>query len=348
MRPEGLQQNLLQFRRWGTSSRVMDLSSLQTRLPGLNQAVNLIREAGGDPFLVGGSVRDLLLGEIPEEIDVEVFGITHDALQSALKKSFHVDFVGRSFGVFKLKGHPIDISLPRTERLKGNKHTDFEVTVDPFLSLEEAARRRDFTFNSIYLRLKDQEIVDPLNGTADLKQRILRHSSAQFSEDALRVYRAMQFIARFDLSCAPETLELCRSMDPHHLPKERIFEEFKKLLLKGISISKGLQFLADCGWISQFPELEQLIGCEQDAKWHPEGDVWIHTLLAMDAFAQRRSGDKDENLLVGLGVLCHDMGKPETSYQDKDGRIRSPRHDVEGVKHALQFLSRLTNEKRLL
>ena len=313
----------------------------------LSKITQCIIKAGGTPFLVGGSVRDRLLDKPSKDLDIEVFGLAQKDLQNCLSKHFEVDYVGQSFGVFILKGLPVDIALPRTERQIGNKHTDFEIVADPFLDLRAASSRRDFTINSIYLNLHDGALHDPHNGVKDLENRILKHTSSAFVEDALRVYRAMQFIARFDLTCDETTLQLCKSMNGDHLPQERIFDEFKKLLLKGNRISNGLEFLKDSTWIRYFPELEAMIGCEQDREWHPEGDVWTHTLLALNAFAQRRTGDAFEDLLVGLAVLCHDLGKPATSYCE-NGRIRSPRHDIEGVPLATQFLERLTQNNKIL
>lgn len=325
----------------------MSISALFDHHPYLEKVITCIQEAGGIPYLVGGSVRDLHLGKLPEDLDIEVFGLPKDALKACLSRSFRIEYVGHAFGIFIIKGFPVDIAIPRTEIRTGSKHTDFEVTCDPFLSIEQAASRRDFTINSIYLNLIDGKQYDPFGGIEDLDAKILRHTSDKFPEDALRVYRAMQFIARFDLDCAPETLQLCRTINGNSLPKERIFAEFEKLILKGNNISKGLNFLKDCEWIKNFPELETLIDCHQDAVWHPEGDVWTHTLLSMNAFARRRTGETREDLIVGLAVLCHDLGKPDTSFKE-NGRIRSPRHDIEGVKVTEQFLSRITQNRDLL
>jgi tRNA nucleotidyltransferase (CCA-adding enzyme) len=128
--------------------------------------------------------------------------------------------------------------------------------------------------------------------------------------------------------------------------------EWKKLLIKGKSISRGLAFLRETGWVKYYPELESLIGCKQDKRWHPEGDVWNHTLCSLDAFAVERDehdyGD-DENLIVALAVLCHDFGKPLTTRcEGYDGRIRSLGHDEAGVAPTISFLKRLTNEERIL
>ena len=174
-----------------------------------------------------------------------------------------------------------------------------------------------------------------------------RSTSDQFAEDPLRVLRAMQFIARFDLSPAPETLALCRQIEPEDLPRERIFEEWKKFLLKGTRCSAGLFFLRDCGWLQYFPEIAALDGCPQDPEWHPEGDVLTHTALCLDAYARERTGEEWEDLVVGLAVLCHDFGKPATTIEE-DGRIKSPAHESVGVEPARTFLERLTTQRDLI
>ena len=311
------------------------------------KVAELLKNAGGRALLVGGCVRDGLLGIPAKDIDMEVYGLEVDAVEASLTPHFRLDTVGRSFGVLILKGQNIDLALPRRESKIGPRHTDFKVEGDPTMSPREAASRRDFTINAISFDPLTGELLDPYDGIADLKARCLRHVSDAFSEDPLRVLRGMQFIARFDLEATPATVALCRSLSPEHLPAERLWEEWKKLLLKGHQIRKGLLFLKDCGWLEYFPELEALDGCEQEPQWHPEGDVWQHTLHCLDAYAAHRIGDEWEDLIVGLAVLCHDMGKPETTYTDEDGRIRSPRHDIKGVPVAESFLKRLTRQKKI-
>lgn len=306
-----------------------------------------VRAAGGRALLVGGWVRDALLGHPSKDADVEVFGLAAESLERLLSKQFRYDRVGRAFAVYKLKGLPIDVSLPRRESKSGPGHKGFVVEGDPEMSFAEAARRRDFTLNAMLWDPLTGELVDLYGGKEDLENRVLRHVSDKFAEDPLRVLRGMQFIARFELSAAPETVALCRSIEPEGLPRERLFEEWKKLLLKGVRPSHGLDFLRETGWVQYFPELEALIGCPQDPEWHPEGDVWAHTGHCLDAFARERVGDAWENLIVGLAVLCHDMGKPETTFTDEDGRIRSPRHEVVGLRPAESFLRRLTEEKAI-
>jgi tRNA nucleotidyltransferase (CCA-adding enzyme) len=307
----------------------------------------LIRDAGGRALLVGGVVRDGLLGITAKDIDMEVYGIDATSLEAILSKQYRLDTVGRSFGVFILKGLNIDISLPRRESQTGPKHTDFIVEGDPSMSSEEAAARRDFTINAISYDPLTETISDPYNGQKDLNSKTLRHVSPAFSEDPLRVLRGMQFTARFNLTATDATIAICSSLSPADLPPERIWEEWKKLLLKGHFIGDGLRFLQACGWLQYFPELAELVGCEQDPKWHPEGDVWTHTCHCLDAFAVNRISDDWEDLIVGLAVLCHDMGKPATTYTDENGRIRSPRHDIEGVAVAQCFLERMTRQKKV-
>ena len=314
----------------------------------VREVARLAKAHGGRALLVGGCVRDELLGLEPKDFDLEVYGIAPDALKAILSASFRLDLVGASFGVVKLHGHDIDVAVPRRETKLGLGHKAFEMEYDPALSVREAAARRDFTVNAIYRDPLDGEVVDPWNGRGDLEAKVLRHVSDHFREDPLRVLRGMQFVARFGLRPAPETVEVCRGMTPEGLPCERLFEEWAKLLTRGVEISAGLNFLRDVGWVKHYPELAALIGCRQAPEWHPEGDVWNHTLCCLDAFARRRTGG-DDDLIVALAVLCHDFGKPSTTFYDrKAGRLRSPGHDEAGVEPAKSFLRRLTNEERIL
>lgn len=307
----------------------------------------VVQGAGGRALLVGGSVRDALLGLPVVDLDFEVYGLAPDALQSLLEGPFDLDLVGRSFGVLKVRRLPIDVAIPRRESKRGLGHRGFEIHSDPHLSLEEASSRRDFTVNSMAMDLLTGELLDPWNGRRDLASGTLRHVSAKFAEDPLRVLRGMQMAARFDFEVAPETVALCRTMDSEGLAKERIFEEWRKLVLQGGVISRGLQFLKDCGWLGHYPELAVLVDCPQDPEWHPEGDVWIHTLHVMDAFARERLGDPWEDLVVGLACLCHDLGKPATTAFE-DGRWRSKGHEEAGVEPTRAFLGRMTDQQDLV
>ena len=323
-----------------------------SNLEAVQTVAGLVRRAGGRALLVGGCVRDGLLGGEPKDFDMECFGISAKDLKAALASKFDLDLVGASFGVIKLNGHDIDVAMPRRETKLGLGHRAFEMEYDPSLTIEEASARRDFTVNAIYRDPLTDEILDPWGGRADLKRRVLRHVGGHFAEDPLRVLRGMQFVARFGLDPAPETVEVCRGMTPEGLAQERLMGEWSKLLLQGVEISKGLDFLRDAGWARYYPELAALIGCEQDPEWHPEGDVWNHTLCCLDAYAKARDNagrNPEEDIVVGLAVLCHDFGKPScTAYDPVKKRIRSLGHDEAGVEPTLAFLKRLTNEERLL
>ena len=317
----------------------------------LRQALDLLcrdlRAAGGQALLVGGSVRDALRGEPIKDLDVEVYHLSPDRLKEVLGQRFGLDLVGQSFGVIKLRGLPIDVAIPRRESKHGLGHKGFEVHSDPDLPFAEAASRRDFTINAIGFDPLVGELFDPFGGAADLERAVLRHVSEKFSEDPLRVLRGMQFLARFELDPAPETVALCAGIGTEGLAAERIFDEWKKLLLLGKTPSRGLHFLVACGWIRYFPELERLLECPQDPIWHPEGDVFVHTAHVVDAFAGARIGDEWEDLVVGFACLCHDFGKPATT-SFSEGRWRSPGHEEAGVEPTRSFLGRMTTQQKLI
>jgi tRNA nucleotidyltransferase (CCA-adding enzyme) len=307
-----------------------------------------VAAAGGRALVVGGSVRDALLGEAASDLDVEVFGLEPEDLKRLLSRRFDLDLVGQSFGVLKIRRLAVDVSIPRRESKRGLGHKGFEIHSEPTLTLAEAAERRDFTINAMAFDPLTGELLDPTGGRRDLETRTLRHVSAKFAEDPLRVLRGMHFAARFALDADPETVELCRRIDPEGLAPERVFDEWRKLILLGRDISRGLAFLRATGWVAHTPELEALIDCPQDPEWHPEGDVFIHTGHVMDAFAGERLGDPWEDLVVGLGCLCHDFGKPATTSYDEDGRIRSKGHEEEGEAPTRSFLRRMTRQDQLV
>lgn len=300
-----------------------------------------IREAGGRALCVGGFVRDRLLDRPSEDLDLEVFGIPEDRLRALLATLGRVEPVGQAFPVYKL-GH-IDVALPRRESKAGRGHKGFIVTGDPTMSFEEAARRRDFTINAIGWDPLTGEYLDPFDGRADLVRRLLRVvDPATFGDDSLRVLRALQFAARFELTLEPGTAEICRAIPLDDLPAERIWGEFEKLLLKAPRPSIGFALARQLGVIEQIlPEMVPLYDCPQDAEWHPEGNVWIHTLMVIDE-ARARNGDLDRARLAAimLSAVCHDLGKPQTTATI-DGRVRSPGHEAAGVPLAAAILDRL-------
>ena len=299
--------------------------------------------AGSAPraLIVGGWVRDRLLGLVSKDIDIEVYGVPAGRLRELLSSFGRVDTVGESFTVYKVGG--FDVSLPRRESKIGRGHKGFAVTGDPQLSFEDAFRRRDFTINAIGWDPLANEYVDPYGGRADLARRTLRVvDAATFGDDSLRVLRALQFAARFSLAIEPATADLCRNIALDDLPCERIWGEIEKLLLRAERPSIGLAYARDLGVTSKlFPELDALAGCAQEPEWHPEGDVWAHTLLVVDQ-ARARVQDLTHACRVALmlGAVCHDFGKPATTAY-VDGRIRSLDHEPLGVAPASAFLDRL-------
>lgn len=307
----------------------------------------------GRPRLVGGGVRDWLLGIPPKDFDVEVAGVEFDRLQRALESFGATDVVGRSFGVIKVRsattGSEYDFSLPRRESKTGAGHRGFAVAANPSLTDAEAAARRDFTINAISFDPITNELVDPHGGQADLAARVLRHTSAAFVEDPLRVLRAFQLAARFDLTLAPETAALCRSISDtfHELPVERVWAECDKWATKSIKPSRGLAVLEDTDWLKHFPELAVLRGTPQEPEWHPEGDVFTHTQCCVDALValdEWQASDAPRRRLLMFGVLAHDFGKPATtSRAEKRGAIRwvSPGHEAAGGDPAKAFLRRI-------
>lgn len=330
-----------------------DLQPSLIRLDGdfapLRRVVELLRDAGGRPFLVGGCVRDALMKVPVLDFDIEVYGLGTRQVEAALRKEFGIITVGAAFGVTKLKDFPIDVSVPRRENRTGAKHTDFDVQADPSMTPKDAAERRDFTLNAIMWDPFTGELVDPWGGVADLKAKRLRHVSDKFAEDPLRVLRAMQFAARFEFSVAPETVALCASLSQADLPPERLMEEWTKLILRGRKPSMGLAFLKDCGWTKFYPELHAMIGVPQDPEWHPEGDVWNHTCECLDAYAKERLGDRDEDLIIGLSVLLHDIGKATTTKkEEKDNRWHAYGHEEESFNLAPRFLAQITREAKLI
>jgi tRNA nucleotidyltransferase (CCA-adding enzyme) len=301
----------------------------------------LVRDHGGRALVVGGFVRDRRLGRESTDLDIEVFGIAEERLRSLLGRLGRVEPVGQAFPVYKLG--PIDVALPRRESKSGRGHKGFAVTGDPFMSVEEAARRRDFTVNAISWDPLTDEHIDPFNGVADLNNRVLRVvDSRTFADDSLRVLRALQFAARYELVPDEETKGICRRIPLDDLPSERIWGEFEKLLLRAERPSIGFALARELDVTARLlPEMHALVDCPQEPEWHPEGDCWIHTLMVIDE-ARRRNGDLDRARLaaVMLGAVCHDFGKPLTTAVI-DGRIRSMGHEDAGVEPATRMLDRL-------
>ena len=306
------------------------------------QLARAVRDEGGRALLVGGCVRDALMGNEPKDWDLEVYELEPVRVREILDSFGSVNAVGEAFTVYKL-GHDLDVSLPRRERKSGRGHRGFVIEGNPWMSVAGATRRRDFTINAILQDPLTGELIDPFGGRQDIDARVLRAVAAEtFVEDSLRVLRAAQFAARFEFQIEPETVALCRTMDLSDLPAERVWGELEKLLLRSRRPSVGLNWLKELGAVEKmFPELQSLIGVPQDPEWHPEGDVFVHTLLAVDR-ARELIDDLSyaRQVTVMLATLAHDFGKPPTT-EFLEGRWRSRGHEEAGVEPATRFLDRI-------
>jgi len=322
----------------------------------IQQISEVILQIGARPIIVGGFVRDSLIGNSSKDIDIEVFGIkTLSELEKILTPFGSVKEVGKSFGVLKvtIDELELDISMPRTEIKTGSKHKDFTVTTDGSLTFAKAAIRRDFKMNALGFDIKTKKILDPFDGLKDIKNRTISHINDEtFTEDPLRILRAIGFASRFNFKIENSTKELCKKMITQgalqHLSKERIYEEIKKILLKSKkpSIAFNLANELDINK-NLFPEIEALRGVKQREKYHPEGDVFVHTLMALDVMAKHKENNEKIKLILMFATLCHDFGKATTT-KFINGEYRAHGHEVASVKIAKNFLNRLTNDKSLI
>lgn len=318
-----------------------------------------VKETGGRVLLVGGSVRDMFFGRISKDFDLEAYGLEPTKLEEVVRRFGQVSDVGRAFGILKIsfgEGIDVDISLPRKDSKIGVGHRGFEVKADPNMSIAEAARRRDFTINSMAADPLTSELYDPFGGLKDLRERCLKITdSERFRDDPLRVMRALQFIGRFGLSLDKESAKIIQEMTPQlkELPKERIMEEWKKLLLKSQKPSLGLAAGMSLGVFKEIhPEFPPLAETPQEQEWHPEGDVWVHTLMSVDEAAKivhQENLETDKAVVVLLSSLCHDLGKVTTT-EFKEGRYVSHGHEAAGGEPTKKFLAsigidNLTREK---
>jgi tRNA nucleotidyltransferase (CCA-adding enzyme) len=304
--------------------------------------------AGGRPYEVGGCVRDRLVGTTCKDIDIEVFQMNSDDLVSILRRFGKVDCVGVSFGIIKLNtsdGMEYDFTLPRRESKLGSGHRGFLVEIDHSMTIQEAAARRDFTINAIYRCPLADQLYDPFHGVNHLENKLLHATSDHFGEDPLRVLRGMQFAARFGLSATDQTIQMSRNLLPEatDLAKELIWHEWEKWALRSAHPSLGLVFLKQTNWLSLYPELQALVGIQQDPEWHPEGDVWTHTLHVCNVaakVAEREQLEGNDRITVLLAALCHDLGKA-THTRFENGRWHAYGHESGGVDPTKKFLDRI-------
>ncbi len=326
--------------------------------PVLLEIAETILAENGKAILVGGCVRDSFLKMESKDFDIEVFGIANlYLLKNILSRFGSVSTVGKSFGVIKLKidqyknkvdkPFEVDFSFPRKDFKINAGHKGFETRFDPDMSYAEAASRRDFTINSIGYDLSSNTIIDPFDGQKDIKNKILRHINHSFIEDPLRVLRAMQLSSRLNFRIAPETINLCRKVNISELPKERIFEEFKKLLLKSEKPSTGIKYAYLLGITDMFQSLKDLANIPQSILERSECNLWDHTLMTLDRMSEYKTGNEKKDIILMLAALCHNMGK-EMKIEYITEFYKRCGYDKYGLMPVKLFLSKLTNEKYII
>lgn len=308
-----------------------------------------VKSLGGKVYYVGGYVRDKLLGKQSNDIDIEIYGITVDNAIKILSQYGEIDEIGKVFGILKVRGIDIDFAFPRKEKTTGDKHTDFEVSVDPFMSELEASSRRDFTINALMENVLTGEIVDLHNGLNDLKNKnIMYINDVAFIEDALRPLRAARFAAKLNFTVDERLISLGRQMSMSYraLPKERIFEELKKIL-ETDKPSIALKYMDEMNIIiAKLPEISRLKLVPQNPEFHPEGNVKIHTFMVVDE-ARKLIDKVNSKTAFMFAALYHDIGKFD-AFKIIDGKITAHGHEKIGAKQIPEALGNLTNEKKLI
>jgi tRNA nucleotidyltransferase (CCA-adding enzyme) len=281
-----------------------------------------VRQSGWQWRIVGGAVRDLVLGRPVVDIDIEVVAPALADLEQCYVDMVPRGSVGSDRQVIRIRtaAHMVDITVA----------TDADVHM--------AAAGRDLTINALAI-LPDGTLVDPFGGLADLRHGVLRHIGTAFADDPLRVLRLMRFAGQLNFRVAPETLAHALAVADRitQIPIERIWHEWRLFALAPHPWA-GLMVLYATGWLRHYPMLAALMGCAQDFVHHPEGDAWIHTLYVCEGAVTRRGDlDSEKVLILSLAAICHDLGKPTTSYVE-NGRIHCPTHAAAGVPFTVDFL----------
>lgn len=312
-----------------------------------------IIQEGGNPFYVGGIVRDSFMGKKSKDVDIEVFGVAADFLFAAIQECESVKvakITGVDFPVIKVTcndGTDMDVSLPRREVKAGMGRTGFIVEADPSMDMSEAAERRDFAMNAIMEHCQTGQVFDFFNGIENIETGVIRAIGPRFVESPDRMIRAGRFAAQFGFRVGRNVVAMCQAMaaagEFATIKPEQLRAEFTKIAMSNAP-SRAFRFFMEAGFGPFIPELHALIGCKQDPRWHPEGDVFEHTMLVVDEMVrvcEERGVSGEDRIVMIFGALCHDMGKPETTIMHEDGAITSAGHAAAGVKHAETFVKRM-------
>lgn len=313
----------------------------------LAQIAELIVDEGGRLFIVGGWIRDRMMGIEPTDMDLMVQGLKQETVIDIFEQFGKFEkVIGNSpVFMFTCAGESVEVALARKEISVSQGKHGFEFVADETVTLEEDLSRRDFTCNAMAEDFLTGEIFDPFNGQAAIIGELLIPVSDAFIESPERVFRGMALAARLDFITSEKFDEFALEMkkDFFTIPVEQIWRHFEKMLVKGKNLIEGLEVLIWTDWIEFFPELDNLIGCEQEPEWHPEGNVWTHTLFVTQEMV-RICNENDiqgrQRVKMILSAICHDMGKPACTFVNEDGRIVSPGHADE-LGTVQSFLDRI-------
>ncbi len=309
------------------------------------EIARMVRQRGGTAYLVGGCVRDRVMGRTQKDTDIEIHGIPLEEFNEILSSFGKPLTYGSSFGIITLPGLDADFAMPRKEKANSEGgHRGFDIELDPFIGPEAAARRRDFTANALMEDVLTGEILDFFGGMEDIRNGVLRHvDDTSFPEDPLRVYRAAQFASRLGFTVHPSTVDICRSIDTSTLSAERVEAELRKALLEAEHPSVFFEVLREMDQLETwFSEIKMLDGIPQDPIFHPEGDVFVHTMQVLDRAAAFRDKAEDPYAFMLL-ALTHDMGKIKAT-EVIDGRIHAYGHEILGAELIDTFLERLISK----
>ena len=336
-----------------------DREALVSRLP--REAEDLaavVSASGGRLLIVGGFVRDALIGRDSKDLDFEIYGLTPERAGALLEVRGFTPPVGKLFPVWRHTRLGFDVSFPRTsvadrapEQNSFHRSDDrAEVVPAEARSFEFAARGRDLTLNAIAWDISREEWIDPLGGRSDLRRGLLRAADvSRFAEDPLRALRVARMAASLDGQLDDELLSLCTAQDLSAVPIERVAGELRRMLMLTDRPWRAFEWLDRMDQLAVFPRVAALKGVPQDPKWHPEGDVFIHTGLVVNAAAELAAPlSADDREVLMWAALCHDLGKAEVTERAPKGRIRSPGHDVASARIAKEWLESLRISGRLV
>lgn len=356
LQAEALEQNHETFAQRATRAEQESDPEFASDLRFAAQVSSALKEDGKRALVVGGYARDEAISretgepQKSKDLDMEVYGLEFQELTEYLERFGQVNLVGESFLIAKVQnpetGQLLDFSVPRADSKVDKGHKGFQVTASPDMTVREAARRRDLTINALALDPLTGELIDEYGGLQDIKDKTLRATDPElFGDDPLRALRVMQFAGRFGYEVERATAGLCRSFDLTELPRERVGEEWIKLMTQSERPSAGIAVARDLGILQQLhPELAVLESIKQEPDWHPEGNVLNHSMLAADAAARLVREEElggEEALVVLFGALVHDLGKATTTEPRMKGgqmRITAHGHEAAGVQLAADFL----------